>query len=663
MQTIFCIAQTDTTKVLNLDEVTVISFQRNTVNTGSLINQDKISSINYGQEPSNIFSSMPSIFSLSDNGTEFGYGYFRIRGLDQTRINVNLDGCPWNEAEDFGTYFANSPDLLSSMKSVKVERGSSASYNGVAGSAGGINLESVNVFDDNDSYAFIGGGSYVSHKLSVVSNSHNDRWGLHVKATLSGTDGYRDFGFNRSKALTVKVGYKIAPNHTLDLLTMNGYHENGQGWLGNTLSELNTNPRANGNTKEEDDEWMMSMNRLQYKGVLSDNVVFVSSLYYQYQTGSYRMDLDNYMRRMVDPLSPTTNILYDYGLTHHMAGGNAIVKAFWDKVSVNGGVNVYNYNRRHFSAQKGRYVPKEEEYDNRGNKVDASAFASVNYKPIKSLSINGNIQYRHVGFTYTDAFNPELKFDSDRTKWDFLNFNAGIEYNPIERIKTYARYSRVNREPTRSDMFGGNEYYTGDLATVTPETSNDAELGVEGIFDRVTFNANLFYMWFQNELVLNGEYGVNGLPCHENAKSSYRRGVELTAEWNVFSKLHFDNNAALSQNRVNTEAFKTKNHILSPAFTLDSKLYWEADKWTAGANFNYRSKLYVDMTNEHQIPEMWTFNLYGNVKLGDRYELGLNLNNITNRRNYCTGVVGANNETLYFASAGFNCFGSLRIHF
>ena len=95
---------------------------------------------------------MPSIYSTNDNGTEFGYGYFRIRGLDQTRINVTLDGCPWNEAEDYGSYFANSPDLMSSMHSIKVDKGTSSSYNGIAGVAGGISLESVNLYRDTTSY-------------------------------------------------------------------------------------------------------------------------------------------------------------------------------------------------------------------------------------------------------------------------------------------------------------------------------------------------------------------------------------------------------------------------------------------------------------------------------------------------------------------------------
>ena len=152
-------AQTDTTMV-NLDEIVVSSFYSTTISAGDVIETDELISKNYGQEPSNYFTKMPGIISMNDNGTEFGYGYFRIRGLDQTRINVTLDGCPWNEAEDYGSYFANSPDLMSSMHSIKVDKGTSSSYNGIAGVAGGISLESVNLYRDTTSYFYAGSGSF-----------------------------------------------------------------------------------------------------------------------------------------------------------------------------------------------------------------------------------------------------------------------------------------------------------------------------------------------------------------------------------------------------------------------------------------------------------------------------------------------------------------------
>jgi iron complex outermembrane receptor protein len=190
---------------INLAEVTVTSLYRNNVNVGYLIDNKTLISENYGQEPSHLFAKMPNIFSMNDNGTEFGYGYFRIRGLDQTRINVTLDGMPWNESEDYGTYFANSPDLMSSMHSIKVERGSSATNNGTASSGGSINLESINLLNDNTSYAYVGAGSFNTYKTSLIYNSGliNKHHAFHVKATQQQTDGFKDNSFNNSQAFTL----------------------------------------------------------------------------------------------------------------------------------------------------------------------------------------------------------------------------------------------------------------------------------------------------------------------------------------------------------------------------------------------------------------------------------------------------------------------------
>lgn len=654
----------DTT--IRLDEVVVSSFYQNTTSKSNVVSAERILLTNYGQDPSNVFTTMPSVISMNDNGTEFGYGYFRIRGLDQTRINVTLDGCPWNEAEDFGAYFANSPDLMSSMHTVKVERGSSSSYNGIAGVAGGIMLESVNLYKDSTSHVYLGGGSFGSFKSSVVYNmGERNGWGLHVKATHQQTDGYRDYGFNTSEALTVKTGYRFNERHSIDFLTMNGYHRNGQGWIGNSLEELEANPSANGCTEEEDDNWFMSMNRMQYKGWLADNTFMTSSVYFQYQDGSYRFDLDNYMRRMADSDWEATGALYDYGLKHVMLGANLAAKQYLGDFTLTSGVNAYIYRRKHFMGDGCRNVSPEEYYNNEGTKKDMNAFFMALWKASNRLSLSGNVQYRHVMFDYKDHVDQSIRFNPDvlGTVWDFVNFGVGAEYTPAQSLKLYTRFNQVNREPTRSDMFGGNENYIGELTTIRHETANDWELGaVYAPSNRLNVETNLFYMWFNNELVLNGEYGMNGLPCHDNAEDSYRRGVELSVQWNAVSKLHLTANTAFSQNRLSTATYGTKNHILSPSTTLYAELAWKESEWEAGVNMNYHSRMYADMENRHEVPSLFSLNAYGNVRFGNVL-LSIRANNLTDRVNYCTGAVGANDRTLYIRNAPINFNGSIQYLF
>lgn len=656
--TVFTLAtggeQKDTLVQQQMDEVVVSSFYRTSGSKGGEIERKTLQVKNYGQEPSHLLSTMPGTFSLNDNGTEYGYGYFRIRGLDQTRINVTLDGCPWNEAEDFGAYFANSPDLMSSMSSIRMDRGTASSLNGIAGVAGGIMLESVNLRRDTTSYLSLGAGSFGSYKVSGVYNMGERRgWGLHVKATHQHTDGYRDYGFNTSEALTVKTGRRFNERHSIDFLTMNGYHRNGQGWIGNTKAELQVNPHANGNNQAEDDNWLMSMNRFQYKGWLADHLLMTASAYLQYQDGAYRMDLDNYMRRMVDRDWSDTGILYDYGLTHWMLGMNAAVKAYLGNTTLTTGVNGYRFERRHFMADKGVNVPMEEYYDNRGRKNDLSAFASVQHRIGRQLSVFGNVQYRHDSFLYRDKKDVSLSFGSADmgAQWDFANYGFGMEWRPSKSWNVFAKFNEVHREPTRSDMFGGNETFTGELATLRSERARDLEVGV--VFNpssRLSIAANLYRMWFSGELVLNGEYGLNGLPCHDNAEESYRQGAEVSMIWNIVSRLHLTGSASLSQNRVTTATFGKRTHVLSPSGIVHADLAWKADRFSLGLTTDYRSRMFVDMENRHEVPMLFSIGAYASIRT-ESVEWSLRASNLTNRTNYCTGAVGVNNETLFVRNA------------
>ena len=652
--------------VVNLNEVTVSGLFRNSVNVGYLIPHKTLITENHGQEPSHLFANLPNIFSMNDNGTDFGYGYFRIRGLDQTRINVTLDGMPWNEAEDYGTYFANSPDIMSSLHSIKVERGTSSTNNGTASSGGSINLESINLLEDTTSYAYVGAGSWNTYKTSIIYNSglFSKHHAIHVKATQQQTDGFKDYGFNNSQAFTVKYGYFFNDNHQIDFLSLNGRHRNGQGWLGNTKLELAENKHANGNVKEDDDEWFQSINKIQYKAKFSDKIFFTASTYLQYQKGWYNMDLDNYMIRMVDPTWVPTNIRYSYGLKHYLYGANAASKFYLDDLTITVGTNLYGYKREHYMDNRldkhFKNVDPSEFYDNTGYKTDWNTFLALNYT-LNKFNFGANVQYRYVDFRYDERV-PNNNYDWKMVnKWNFINWGANAEYNFDKTSKVYVRYSQANREPTRTDMFGGNEFFPGDVTTTQAERSYDIETGYEIHTNKIKANLNLYYMKFSHERVLNGEYGLNGLPLHDTADKSYRMGIEGSMDWNFWKGFHYATNLSLSKNKIDTPTFNDKTHILTPSFTFNNDIYYEMDNWKAGINNQYYTKMYIDQNNQYEIPEYLTFNLYGSYRY-KQVEFGARVNNIFNKTNYYNAAIGAT-ELLWFRNGGTNFFIDVKYYF
>lgn len=648
----------DSLIVHNIDELTVTSFYRASSPTlGSVVNSESLVKMNYGQEPSWVFSKMPSIFAFSDNGTDFGYGYFRIRGLDQTRINVTLDGMPWNEAEDFGCYFANSPDIMGDASSISVGRGTSTYNPGTASYGGSVNIESVNLKTDTVSYAEFGGGSFASFKTSVnVNTGLVGKWALHVRATQSETDGYGEHSSNKSKSLGLKLGYFFNDKSSIDFLSITGFHRNGQGYIGSTLEELSANRKSNGCSKDEDDNFFQTVNKLQYNGWLGNKVLFTSSVYWNMLMGEYRFDLDNYMLKMED-IDLGSGMLYNYGLKQHMYGGNATARYYIKNGSITVGTNIYKFEREHYlddrNVDKAKNITPADYYDNRGHKMDVEAFANAK-KEFGKFAASVNAQYRHVNFWYCDLMDASVDFNED-TKWNFLNFGTDLQYNFNKQSELYLKYARVHREPTRTDMFGGNEWYIGSLTTTNAEVSNDIEFGWNFSTSKISLNANLFAMLFENERALTGTLGLNGLPEHEKADNSHRIGIELYADYEPFNGWHFINNSSFSNNKVKTGTYGTKSHVLTPTCTFIQDVEYRNKKFTVGLEYKYRSHMYIDASNEYRVPDLWQINAYGTYSIG-KCVLSAHVNNITNRDNLQNGVLTNTGKARYMVDSPTSFF-------
>lgn len=648
----------DSLIVHNIDELTVTSFYRASAPTlGSLVNSESLNKVNYGQEPSWVFSKMPSIFAFSDNGTDFGYGYFRIRGLDQTRINVTLDGMPWNEAEDFGCYFANSPDIMGDASSISVGRGTSTYNPGTASYGGSVNIESVNLRTDTVSCAEFGGGSFASFKTSVnINTGLIGKWALHVRATQSETDGYSDHSSNKSKSLGLKLGYFFNDKNSIDFLSITGYHRNGQGYIGSTLDELSANRKNNGCSKDEDDNFFQTVNKLQYNGWLGNKVLFTSAIYWNMLLGEYRFDLDNYMLKMED-IDLGSGMLYNYGLKQHMYGGNAAARYYINKGAITVGTNVYKFEREHYlddrNIDKARNITTADYYDNRGHKMDFEAFVNAK-KEFGNFTASANAQYRYVNFWYRDLMDASVDFNED-TKWNFFNFGADLQYSFNKESEIYLKYARVHREPTRTDMFGGNEWYTGSLTTTEAEVSNDIEFGWNFVTKKISLNANFFAMLFENERALTGTLGLNGLPEHEKADNSHRIGVELYADYEPFNGWHLINNSSFSNNKVKTDTYGTKSHVLTPTCTFIQDVEYRNKKFSVGLEYKYRSHMYIDAANEYTVSDLWQINVYGTYNIG-KCVLSAHVNNITNRDNLQNGVLTNTGKARYMVDSPTSFF-------
>lgn len=603
---------------------------------------------NFGQEPTFLLQETPSITTYSDAGSYSGYSYFRLRGIDQTRINTTLNGIPMNEPEDQGAYFNNFPDFLNSVQSVQIQRGVGTSANGVASYAGSLNFESMSLlrkirevsvgagsFGTHREYAEYGSGLVNGHALYLrASNIHSD--GFKERSMHSGQSLFYSYGFFGKKSLMKLTGYV-------------GNQRNKQAWLGAPLDSLRKNPRYNANSNEQD-HFLQAHTQLQYSLPLSANTNLTSAVYYTFQKGNYDFDLNNFLGL------PRTAEMYNYAFHYDLLGVNATVSREVRGWKIDAGVHGNLYKRTHTGSEYaiGRL------YRNNGRKNEASAFAKTSYD-LGQFTLFGDIQARYAEFSYQGTVALPVQ------TYKFLNPRAGLTYRLNLQSNVYYSIGKTSREPTRNDIFMGNDDLTADAqgnavyAQLTPESVVDQELGVKFNFGRGHVNGNLFYMDFSNEIVLNGKVGPNGLPLHSAAAQSYRTGFEFDAEYDLTAKLRLVNNSSFSRNRI-TDNGTSFQPVLSPSVIVNQEVQYRSNNTFLSILGRYQGRSYVDYANDVKLPGFYTLGAQASQQVKN-FRFTVRGNNLTNRKYYQNGIIGFNGSPYYFLQAPVNYFASVTYSF
>src|SRR5690606_39735665 len=102
----------DSSNIEALDEVLVkaVRVDADSPITHSNLDKQELEKRNLGQDIPYMLNYLPSVVTTSDAGAGVGYTYIRVRGSDASRVNVTLNGIPYNDSESQGSFWVNLPD-------------------------------------------------------------------------------------------------------------------------------------------------------------------------------------------------------------------------------------------------------------------------------------------------------------------------------------------------------------------------------------------------------------------------------------------------------------------------------------------------------------------------------------------------------------------------
>lgn len=609
-----------------------------------------LESKNIGQEPSFILSSTPSITVYSDAGSYHGYSYFRLRGIDQTRVNMTLDGVPLNEPEDQGAYFSNYPDFLNSVSSIQIQRGTGTTKNGSASYAGSIDFSSPRLFDESSSTNFGAGyGSFGSYRLFGEHKSRYDNKSIYLRATNFHSDGYKYRSSNDSKSIFYAAGV-YGKKNKFKLIGFAGNQQNELAWLGVSESEIELDPRSNANTNE-DDEFTQSHTQIQHQYVPNDNILVSSSIYYNFLKGNYDFDLNNFLG------FPSTDEMLNYALKSHFIGILSNLNYRTERLDLTVGIHVNNYARDHIGSERSA----GQLYENTGYKDEYSAFGKLSVDLSPKLLIFTDLQYRYTSFDYQGSV------ELDKMSWNFFNPTAGITFMPSNDVEAYYSVGRTGREPTRTDIFGGWDDLQSDenndpiLFIVDPEYVIDHELGIRLNKPFGSLSVNLFHMSFDNEIVLNGQFGPNGLALNSNVDKSFRRGIELNFITKEINSFVLETNLSFNDSEIKQQS-ETFEPILTPSVILNQDIMYTKNKFEVALEYRYQSSSYIDFANENEVNDYMLLNARASYKL-NRFKFSAFINNLTNTQYFSNGYVDFDGSRKLFVQAPRNYYGLITYSF
>ena len=558
-----------------LDEVFVsaIRVTKESPVTFSNLTKEDIKPRNLGQDIPVLMNFLPSVVTTTDAGAGVGYTGIRVRGSDATRVNVTINGIPYNDAESQGTFWVNMPDFASSTESLQLQRGVGTSTNG-AGAFGA----SLNVLTDGFSEnaygqisTSIGSFKTLRNNLKFSTGLLNNQVEISGRLSKINSDGYIDRAESDLDSYFLQGVFRD-DNTLIKGLLFGGHEITYQAWNGidaQTLQDDRTfNPSGiytdlDGNTQfydNEVDNYKQDHAQLLWNEKISNFWSTNIALHYTRGRGFFEQykEADDFSTYGFEPITfegevvNTTDVIRRRWLDNNFYG--TVFSATYKKKSLNlimgGGFNKYEGD--HFGeviwaryASNSSY--KDRYYDDSSSKTDFNLYTKVNYQLTDQWSLYGDLQYRTVGYK---ANGGDTGIVDDT--FNFFNPKAGITFDLNANNNFYLSYAVANREPNRNDYESGNP---------KPEKLNDFELGWRYVSTDVQLNTNVYYMSYKDQLVLTGELNDVGAPLRENIGDSYRLGLEIDANIRINDKFSIRPNVALSTNK-NVDFFIDRDDVL-----------------------------------------------------------------------------------------------------
>jgi len=651
--------QQDSTKTEKLDEVLVkaVRVDADSPITHSNVSKEELAKRNLGQDIPILLNYLPSVVTTSDAGAGVGYTGIRVRGTDATRVNVTINGIPYNDPESQGTFWVNLGDFASSTESLQLQRGVGTSTNGSGAFGASLNLLTDASSEEANAEISNSFGSFNTRKHTVKMSTGllNNHFEISGRFSKIYSDGYVDRAFTDLKSYFIQGIYKD-DNTLIKALTFGNSEQTYQSWFGLTAEELQENRRQNPYTYEnETDNYWQDHYQFHWNERLDNNWSTTLGLNYTKGEGYFEQyKPEESAGDFANLIEDDSDVIVRRWLDNNFYVINANVTYKKNTLEIISGVSYNTYSGDHFGEViwGSNLAPntsiRDRYYEGDATKNDFSVFSKATFKLAEKVTGFVDLQGRFVNYK-TDGVSSDLVDFVTDANFSFFNPKLGATYKYSNINSFYASFAVANREPNRDDFQAG---------ITENETLNDIELGWRYNTNNLRVSTNLYYMFYKNQLVLTGELDDVGSPIRATSGESYRLGLEVDANIKFSNMFNTSTNIALSRNKnknfntsINGELVDLGNTNISfsPDIVIGNALNFYPNKnLQISLLSKYVGEQFMGNTdNEESILESYfvnDFNINYEIKPNKLFKsitLSALINNIFNKEYVSNGYFGS----------------------
>jgi iron complex outermembrane recepter protein len=605
-----------------------------------------------------LLAQLPSMISFSDGGNGIGYNYVTLRGFDQSRLSVMVNGIPQNDPEDHGMYWLDVSDILASASNVQVQRGAGSAFYGPPAIGGSINVI-TNPFEPKPSLKFesmFGFQEYsdsskslpmTMKKLSAAFNSGlvDNKYMFYAKLGQINSGGYRlhsastlDSYFFGALLLgentTTRIHFFGGP--LTDQLVYNGVPKSYNDSY--VLRRMNFNDEGVPRPPEENEQFTQPHYEILNEWKISDNQKLNNTLFFYEGHGYFDIneygDTSTFRIDQAHGFHPTSDIstaLIRAGVDLAQWGWLPRYELTQGKSDLTIGAELRYHRGIHWGQILGAdslpadYDVNYRFYQYNGLKYMGSLYVTDEYHFNEDVSLMANVQFAYDEYKIEDE---KFLNNSFSYPYYFLNPRFGVNYNITDTWNSYVSVAYTSHEPPLSNLYDAEEAWTDPSITpqfqtkvvngdtvydftkplVKPEQLLDFELGAGYKSDEMRGTANVYWMEFTNELVPNGKLNRFGIPIVGNAPRTRHIGLELDGAIRLPYSFSLSGNASFSSNKIIKETYLNadSNGVVTPT-SLDGNpiggfpsvlgnlfLNYQTNKLTVSLSGKYVGSFYTD---------------------------------------------------------------------